>query len=249
MTRTDPVALADLRGAFGLLTRLPFGGPGRGARSAWAWPFAGAVVGALAGAVGIAVLALGVPVGMAAALVLAVQAVLTGALHEDGLADTFDGLWGGRDPAQRLEIMKDSRVGSYGVLALGLVGLARWSALTEILAEPGAFGALVAVGALSRVPMASVMAALPSARAGGLSRLVGRPGWTTVWLGMLVGVALAMPGAGWGVVPAAVAIAGVTVGLAMVAKARIGGQTGDILGAAQQLAEVVVLAVLAARLG
>ena len=85
--------------------------------------------------------------GVVAALVLGVEAAATGGLHEDGLADCADGFWGGRDKARRLEIMKDSRVGSYGVLALGIVLLARWAALTALLGA-GQWGAIVAAAAM-----------------------------------------------------------------------------------------------------
>ena len=111
----------DLRLALGLLTRLPLPSTpdmARGAQAAWAWPLAGlapAALAALAMALGSA---LGVLPGVAAALGLAVSVMVTGAMHEDGLADTADGLWGGWTPERRLEIMKDSRIGAYGVIAL-----------------------------------------------------------------------------------------------------------------------------------
>lgn len=240
---TRLVRLADLGGAFGLLTRLPLGGPGRGAASCWAWPVAGAVVGALAGLAGWGALALGLPLGWAAALVLAVQAAATGGLHEDGLADTFDGLMGGRDPARRLEIMRDSRIGSFGALALMLVTLARWSALVVLL--PTAPWAVVAAAAVSRAGMPVLMAALRPARDGGLSRAVGRP--RAVQAGLAVGVALVLAAPmGWPVLGLLPVLAAVWLALGLWARARIGGQTGDILGAGQQLAEAAVLGYLAA---
>ena len=240
-------AISDLGGAIGLLTRLPFGGVGRGAASSWAWPVVGAGVGAMAAAVGVAAVAVGVAPGAAAALALAVQAMLTGGLHEDGLSDTFDGLMGGRDAARRLEIMRDSRIGSFGALALVLVVLMRWSALVVLLAAPGAVWAVVAAAALSRAVMPVIMAAVPPARLDGLSRMVGRPGPVRVILAVLVAVALAVPAAGWGLASILGALAFGMTALALWARARIGGQTGDILGAAQQLAEALVLTLLAAQ--
>ncbi len=233
----------DLAGAIGLLTRLPFGGPGRGAAGAWAWPLAGGLVGALAALAGWLALAAGLPVGWAAALVLALQAGLTGALHEDGLADTFDGLGGGRDPARRLEIMRDSRIGTFGALALLWVGLARWSALVVLL--PLDPWTVVAVAALSRGAMVVLMAALPHARQDGLAKAVGRPDLRQAGLAVAVAVALAMLCADhvWLLLPA---LALVLLGLGAWARARIGGQTGDILGAAQQLSEAAALGILAA---
>ena len=235
--------LADLGGAFGLLTRLPLGGPGRGAASCWAWPVAGAVVGALAAACGWAALAAGLPAGWAAALVLAVQAAATGGLHEDGLADTFDGLMGGRDVARRLEIMRDSRIGSFGALALMLVVLARWSALVVLL--PVAPWAVMAVAAVSRAGMPLLMRALPAARPGGLSAMVGQPTARQVALTLGVAAALALP-MGWPALALLPVLGAVWLALGLWARARIGGQTGDILGASQQLAEAAALGLLAA---
>lgn len=234
---------ADLGGAFGLLTRLPPGGPGRGAAGCWAWPVAGAVVGALATGAGWLTWAAGLPAGWAAALVLAVQAAATGGLHEDGLADTFDGLMGGHDRARRLEIMRDSRIGSFGALALMLVVLARWSALVVLL--PVAPFAVVAVAALSRAGMPVLMAALPAAREGGLSRAVGRPLPAQAGLAVVVAVVLAAP-AGWALLVVVLALAAVWLVLGLWARARIGGQTGDTLGAGQQLAEALALGIFAA---
>jgi adenosylcobinamide-GDP ribazoletransferase len=174
--------------------------------------------------------------------------MLTGGLHEDGLSDTADGLFGGWTRERRLEIMKDSRVGSFGVLALLLVTLARWSALAAILAH-GHLWALVAVGAISRAPMAVLMSALPNARGGGLSHATGRPSATVAHVGVAVALAISLAFAGFAALPMALLAALAALWLARLAQKRIGGQTGDILGAAQQLAEAAALAVLAARAG
>lgn len=239
---------ADLLSAFALLSRLPLPNHrGTGAASAWAWPLVGAVLGALGAALASAALWLGITPGVTAVLVLALGAMLTGGLHEDGLSDSADGLYGGWTRERRLEIMKDSRVGSYGVLALVLVTLARWSALTAILVHGGHWAALVATGALSRAPMGLVMALLPNARGTGLSHATGRPGLATALLGVALAVALAAGTSGWTAVPLVFATLGVTLWLAFTALRRIGGQTGDILGATQQLAEVACLATLSAR--
>lgn len=236
---------ADLCGAFGLLTRLPLGGPARGAAGCWAWPVAGAAVGMLAACAGWAALAMGLPAGWAAALALAVQAMATGGLHEDGLADTFDGLMGGRDPARRLEIMRDSRIGSFGAMALMLVTLARWSALVVLL--PLAPWAVVAVAGLSRAAMPVVMAALPPARPDGLSRLVGRPSGAEAGMAVLAALALAAVLVPLATLPVLlIATIFLLLALGRWVKARIGGQTGDILGAAQQLTEALMLGILAA---
>lgn len=253
MTPIRDIALrlpSDLLSAFALLTRLPLPNHrGTGAASAWAWPLVGAVLGALGAALASAALWLGVTPGVTAALVLAAGAMLTGALHEDGLSDTADGLFGGWTRERRLEIMKDSRVGSYGVLALVLVTLARWSALTAVLVYGGHWAALVATGALSRAPMALLMALLPSARGEGLSHATGRPSPATALVALALAVAIAVALAGWAAIALLFAALAAALLLAFSALRRIGGQTGDILGATQQLAEVACLAVLSARAG
>lgn len=244
-----PRLLPDLWSAFALLTRLPVPDHQEtGARSVWAWPVVGAALGAIAAAAAALALGLGFTPGVVAALVLALSAMLTGGLHEDGLSDTADGLFGGWTRERRLEIMKDSRVGSFGVLALVLVTLARWSALATVLADGSLWG-LVAAGALSRAPMGLVMAALPNARGTGLSHATGRPSVEAGLTGAALTVACAVLFAGWAALPMLALVAGVTALLARTAQVRIGGQTGDILGASQQLAETAALAVLAAAAG
>ena len=247
---TAPHLLPDLLSAFALLSRLPLPNhKGTGAASAWAWPLVGAVLGALAA--GFASLALwaGLTPGVAAAAVLGLLALMTGALHEDGLSDTADGLFGGWTKERRLEIMKDSRVGSYGVLALVLITLARWSALAAVLGAGGHWGALIAVGAVSRAPMALVMAALPNARGTGLSHATGRPAASVALAAGVLAAVIALVCTGLAALPM-LALVALAVGLlARSARQRIGGQTGDILGASQQLAEVAALAVLAAHAG
>jgi adenosylcobinamide-GDP ribazoletransferase len=178
---------------------------------------------------------------------MAVQAALTGALHEDGLADCADGFWGGHTPERRLEIMKDSRIGSYGAVALMLALLARWSALAALMSA-GAWGLALAAMILSRTAMGLVMAGLPNTRAGGLSAQHGAPSWAAAGAGVGFGLLLAMLAAGSTALWLALAVALVAAVLAGVARAKIGGQTGDVLGATQVLAEVAALAVATAYL-
>lgn len=244
-------ALADLRAALGLLTRLPLpyaAATPRGAAAAWAYPVAGMVIGAMAGMVAALSLFLGLTPAVAAALTLAAQAMLTGAMHEDGLADSADGLWGGWDKTRRLEIMKDSHIGSYGVLALILVTLARWSALTALLATGSHFGAIIAVATLSRAPMAVLMAWLPNARSAGLSLLVGRPTAKTAGSAAAIAIVICILLTGWQAFGMVLFAGSVSLCLGLIARAKIGGQTGDILGASQQLAEAAALCTLAASL-
>lgn len=248
----EPLAApVDFPAALGLLTRLPVRvdisqATARGARAAWAWPLAGVVVAGLAAILAWVALRLGLPVAVAAGLGLAAQVAATGAMHEDGLADSLDGLWGGETPARRLGIMKDSHIGSYGVLALVLSLGLRWSAIAALIAAPGWGAALIAVAATSRAAMAALAAALPFARPDGLSARVGRPERGTVALGLGVAAVLALVLVGRAAVPVAIVTALVLALWGAVAQARIGGQTGDILGAGQQLAEIAGLLTLAA---
>lgn len=237
--------LRDLAASFGLLTRLPVPQTAtHRADAAWCWPLVGLVVGAVATGVGAAAVAVGLPALLAAAIVMATSATLTGGLHEDGLADSADGLFGGWTPARRLEIMKDSHIGSYGTLALLFTGLARAAALAALLGA-GAFGAVIVAAVLSRAPMAVIMAWLPNARGTGLAQSVGRPsrgaGAVAVGLALILGLGIAH-----GALAMAIAAALAALGVALLARARIGGQTGDILGAAQQMAELAALAAASA---
>ncbi|MBC7131638.1 MAG: adenosylcobinamide-GDP ribazoletransferase [Roseovarius sp.] len=238
---------ADLLLALGLLTRLPLPVPvvaqDRGARAAWAWPLTGAVLGAGAAGVGWGALALGLPASVAGLLALAALVMASGALHEDGLADMADGFWGGWTRERRLEIMRDSRIGSYGVIALGLgLGL-RGMALGLLFAAGAgvAAAAMIAAAMLSRAAMAGAMAALPHARETGLARAQGRPPPATAALAACLALLAAGLLCGMSGLVAGGAAALVALGLGRLARARIGGQTGDVLGAVQQVSEIAAL--------
>lgn len=252
MTKHDSTteALGDVIAAFGLLTRLPL--PQRAVsatpRAAWAWPLVGAVVGGLSAAAGALALWLGLPIGVAAAVALATSAMVTGGLHEDGLADTADGLFGGWTRERRLEIMKDSRIGSYGMLALMLVTLARWSAIAALMATGAHWAGLIAAGALSRAPMAVLMATLPNARGTGLAHSVGAPPRMAVLAALTIALLIALMTTGSAGFGMAALAAATSLALALLARTKIGGQTGDILGASQQLADLAALSVAAAAL-
>lgn len=239
--RAQGFGIGDIAAAFGLLTRLPVPvqAPPR-PDAAWAWPLAGAGVAALGAALAAAAMALGLPAEPAAALALGLCAMLTGGLHEDGLADCADGFFGGHTRERRLVIMKDSAIGSFGALALVVVTLIRWSALAAVIAA-GHWGVVIAIGALSRAPMAVLIHALPNARGSGLSKAVGRPSRRAVAGAGGVAVVLVLATAGWAGFGMILMVAIATLWLARLAQARIGGQTGDVLGAAQQLAEAAAL--------
>lgn len=242
--------LQDLPAALGLLTRIPVPVDGdlatqRGAMAAWAWPLAGGIVGAIVAGLAFAFQWMGLPLPLAAILALFCQVMLTGALHEDGLADTADGLWGGYDRARRLEIMKDSRIGAYGVIAIILSLAARGAALVWVLAGPSPLLSLIAIGVISRLPMVLLMGAMPNARGAGLAQSVGRPGVATSCLATGLAVLIGALCVGGALLPLLLWGGIVSVGVALIARSKIGGQTGDILGASQQLAETAGLFVLA----
>lgn len=233
-----------------LLTRLPaprlVSLPGMGA-AVWAYPLAGLAVGSASAAVLLAGLGLGLPPMLAAGLALATGILITGGLHEDGLADLADGFGGGADRARKLAIMRDSRVGSYGVLALVLsVGL-RWQAVaTMAAADPtGAALSLIGVAAASRAAPAVALALLPPAREEGLGRGASAPPRAAVLAACLLATACLATTTGRAapLVMLAMALGGIAVG--RLAQRQIGGQTGDVLGAVQQAAEIAALLVLA----
>ncbi|MEO0751976.1 MAG: adenosylcobinamide-GDP ribazoletransferase, partial [Pseudomonadota bacterium] len=169
--------------------------------------------------------------------------LITGALHEDGLADTCDGLWGGWTPERRLEIMKDSRIGAYGVIGLFLALSARWAALWMLFSTnpTAACAAILVASAASRAMMPQVMAHLPNARGGGLSAQVGDVPLVTALVALALGATVAIVFAGWGGIAAIIWACLITLIIARIASAKIGGQTGDILGATQQMAEIAIL--------
>ena len=243
---------ADVVAVLGLLTRLPVPptDPARthGANAAWAWPLAGLVVGGLGALVASLALAAGLPAPVAALVLVATQVAATGALHEDGLADSLDGLWGGWDRARRLEIMADSRIGAYGVVGLVLMLGARWQLWALAIGAGALWPAALALGVASRAPMAVLSAGLPFARPNGLSRSVGRPSPRAAALAALIGAVGLVP-LGWAAPVVLAAICGVAWLWARIARARIGGQTGDILGAVQQLSEIAGLLALGIVLG
>ncbi len=235
----------DLAAACALLTRLPLRAPDaafkRGARSTWAFPIVGALTGGLAAGTGCIALAIGLPAPIAALAAMAITTITTGAIHEDGLADSADGLWGGWSPERRLEIMKDSQIGSYGVIALIFAMAARWVAITTLLTTAPL--ALMAAAALSRAVMPVVMATLPHARSNGLSHATGRPNGLTVVIGLAIAILICLLTTPQ--TPLLLIIAATTTAtVALIAKRKINGQTGDILGATQQVTEIALLTAL-----
>lgn len=242
--------LDDVLGAFGVLTRLPV--PRREAhaamlsRSVWAYPLVGAVVGALSALVWFAAQFAGLGTPLAAGLAITAQVLITGALHEDGLADFADGFGGARDKDATLAIMRDSRIGAYGVIALILVLGLRWGAAAG-LALHNVLAGLICAALLGRLAIVALLALLAPARSDGFGRVVAHPPRRAGLAALLLGLALV--GVQMPPIPAVLAVvaaAGVAGSVAMLAKRRIGGYTGDVLGAGGQLAETAALLVFAA---
>lgn len=206
-------------------------------QAAWAFPLAGMVVGLLAGLP----LWLPGPALLLAALSVTLSVWLTGALHEDALADFADA-GGGRDRADRLRIMRDSTIGSYGAAALLVTGLVRVAALAAL----GPL-ALIAAAAAGRVAPVMLMRALPPARDDGLGQGAGRPSRRAVVLAGLIGALALLLGAPG---PGGALLAMILIGVIVVAVSRracrlLGGQTGDVLGASALLGECAALVAMA----
>jgi adenosylcobinamide-GDP ribazoletransferase len=241
--------LADLKRCIVALTRLSVrevdGAVERPlAEAAWAFPVVGLGVGLLAGAVYAIAQVLGLAPWLGAVLAVGAMALATGALHEDGLADTADGFGGGRDRDAKLAIMRDSRIGTYGVVALVLAFALRFGAIAEIARAPAVVTALLAAAAMSRAAIVLVMALGQPARSDGLGAAAGRADTATAFVALAIaaGVALVLGGPVFALVAtAAAAVAALLV--LWIAGRQIGGTTGDVLGASQQAAEVAVLLV------
>ncbi|MHB9075653.1 MAG: adenosylcobinamide-GDP ribazoletransferase [Desulfobaccales bacterium] len=240
MKNTFPLALT-------FLTKLPWPWPGPAdesalARSMFWFPWVGALLGlAFWGAwTGLTKI---LPGPAAAALLLAFSVWITGGLHLDGLADSADGLGGGRTPAAALTIMKDSRVGAFGVISLIVALLLKFSLFLSFATAPGGEGALLLYPVISRWGMVLLAYLSPYARPeGGLGRAmtlgVSRRvlACASLSAGALSLAILGVPG----LVIFAVAGFGVWLGSLYFQK-RLGGITGDILGAANEVLEVLVL--------
>jgi adenosylcobinamide-GDP ribazoletransferase len=184
----------------------------------------------------------------AALLAMLAGLALTGALHEDGLADTADGFFGGHDREGRLAIMSDSRHGTFGVLAIVLSVLLRAAALAQI-GEVVLVGlALIAAHAASRAALPLAMRTLAPARAEGLGVTAGRPPLPLAVAALVIGLTIALAALGPERGAMTIVLAGLMLfGLGVVAQRRIGGYTGDVLGAFQQIGEIVMLLTAAAR--
>lgn len=237
---------ADMRAAVTFLTRLPVGGPHRALNDcAWAFPVAGLAVGLAGGAVFWLAGWAGLPGLISALLALTATALITGALHEDGLADAADGLGAGGSVERRLEIMRDSRIGGYGALALVLATGLKAAAIASFL--PGLSGAasIVAAHVLARAVLPGLMAVLRPASASGVAASVGKPGWVSALIALALGSAgtafLIGPCAGLVIIAAAIAT---TFAVGLLLRRALGGYNGDTIGLLEQLCEIAIMLAL-----
>lgn len=253
----DSSFIADIARALAFLSRLPVPGrffaghDGRLSVTVRAFPVAGLLIAALP-ALLLALFGGREPL-VASLVAIGLMTLVTGALHEDGLADAADGLGGGRDRDHALEIMKDSRTGSYGVTALVLlIGLkaAALAALVARLGPGGAAAALLAAAALGRGVLVWHWRQLPPAREGGVASAMGQPETGAAQLAYLLALvavlAFTLPAAGpLAVLVALIATAAASLAFTAQVRRKLGGQTGDTLGAIEEIAFVAFLASLA----
>lgn len=243
------VAVDEIKSAAMFLTRLP----ARVVRfdtakapdfthGARVFPVVGALIGVAGGVVLVVAMWIGIPTFVAAVLAVGATVLVTGGLHEDGLADMADSL-GGATVEERLEILDDSRVGTFGAIAVVFSILVRVTALGAI-ATTGAFRAalaLVAAEAVSRAALVRLWHDLPAARLGGLSSETGPPNQNAMLVALAVAavvtVVVGVPSLGlWATILAAALAAIATFAMIRLTAQTLGGRTGDTLGACQQAA-------------
>jgi adenosylcobinamide-GDP ribazoletransferase len=214
------------------------------ARASWALPLAGALVGGIGAVIYWLGYALGLAPFVCATLTVATTLLVTGGLHEDGLADTADGFGGGAARERKLDIMRDSRTGTYGACALVLSILLRIGSLT-VLAEPAHVApALIAAHVAARAILPIFMRMTPPARADGLSAAAGRPALAQAAIAGCIGaaaLAFTLPRAA--ALIAALLLLAAIAGMSRLAMRQVGGQTGDVVGALEQVGECLVLVV------
>jgi adenosylcobinamide-GDP ribazoletransferase len=239
----------DIRLVLSFFTRLPVRAPklhgdltGALARAARAFPIAGLAIGLIGSGIYWIAMQLGLSGLLAALLAVAATVIAGGALHEDGLADFADMLGVRGDRQRKLSVMRDSRIGSYGTLALGFNVAIKVSALVG-LGEPRlVFGALIASQVMGRAVLPVIMHALPLARADGLAVGAGKPSRAGLYQALGLGLLLAAFACGPG--PALVSlVVGVVAAylVSEIARRQLGGYTGDVLGAAQEMAQLAIL--------
>lgn len=236
----------DVRIALIFLTRLPFSHAGEIggadlARASWANPVAGAVIGTAGALVYALAAGLGLTPPLSALLAVAATILLTGALHEDGLGDVADGFGGAFEREKKLAIMRDSRIGAYAGLALILSVAVRAAALTALAAPEAVAAALIAAHAGARAQIPWLMRSFPLAKAEGLAAYAGEPPIASAAAAFVIGLTICLLALGAAGIAVMLAGAAAAVAMGWIARRQIGGYTGDVLGAAEQLAEAAML--------
>lgn len=207
----------------------------------WAYPIVGIILAIPISILGYILLTLGFDSGVISGVLIITLVFLTGAMHEDGLADTADGFWGGWTKDARLEIMKDSRIGTYGVLALVFSILLRWYCLKLIIDQNLLFVAVTVSIILSRSLMSCYMWVTPNAKEKGLSFNTGRPNDISAIVAFTLGAAVTLLMVGFTGIFLLV-LGSLLVWLSkIISLHKIDGQTGDTIGAVQQICELVIL--------
>ena len=219
------------------------------ARASWAFPLVGAAVGAFGALVYWLADGLYLDPILGGILAVAATLLVTGALHEDGLGDTADGFGASASRERKLDIMRDSEIGAYGTCALILSIMLRTGALVS-LAEPRLVAlALIAAHAGARGTLPVFMRLAPNARRDGLSAGAGTPPQSSALMAALLGLVTILLCFGLGAaLIAGVLLAAVMALMAWLCIRQIGGQTGDVLGALEQVSEILILLVAAAWL-
>jgi adenosylcobinamide-GDP ribazoletransferase len=218
------------------------------------YPLVGGGIGCISGFIFVVSSKLGLSPLACGIIALAVAALLTGGLHEDGLADTVDGFAGGSTKEKKLIIMRDSQIGAFGTLALIFSVGIRAAILSGMPGPVTALLGLLAAGALSRIPLAVIAIRLDPARKDGLSGALGRPESSEVITSVCLGSFIASLSLGFleggliVVLWALLAVSTVTTIITWVAIRQIRGYTGDVMGAVQQLSEIAVLIVIGSTL-
>ena len=253
MTSKLQSRFGDIAAAFLLLSRIPVkyqfakDSPPDFNSSLWAFPLVGLVIGTLGGIMLTFASFLGLPLLVCGGLSVSVMAMATGAMHEDGLADTADGFGGGRDVDDKMRIMHDSHIGSYGVLALCISTIIRISLFASIagldLSNLALIGLVAAIAAAARWQILIALRAFPIAADAKLAKVTGQPSMIAIFAAAFLWV---VPLA-YFAVPIAALIAGmaallVCLGLGRIAMRQINGISGDVMGAMIILGEIMLAA-------
>ncbi|MBD9445271.1 MULTISPECIES: adenosylcobinamide-GDP ribazoletransferase [unclassified Rhizobium] len=250
---------ADLARAVAFLSRIPMPSfafadfNGKLDRASRAFPAAGIVIALLPALVLLVMLGLRADRLMSAFAALAVQAALTGALHEDGLADCADGLGGGRDRDHALSIMKDSRIGTYGAISLILSFALRAAGLAAVAREAPPMAAALAIPAIACISRAALVwhwHRLPAAKPDGVAAAAGQPGEGAMHMALatacLFAALLLWPSLGLLPLVCALLACGLSAMVfTRIVRRKLTGHTGDTLGATQQISEIAAFCALA----